>query len=279
VTSNKRAKDLARAKSDRQADRRAGRAKRQRMINRIVAVVAVVVVAGGGVTWWALSSSGGSSDGGNSTPTPQPTQTTGGPTPSPTVQPDPNCTEAPAVRTDDMTFAKPGDAGIKPKTTYSLVLATNCGAVTIETYPDKAPQTVNSMLFLAQQSYFDLTKCHRLTTSGIFVLQCGDPKAVGSGGPGYTVPDENLPSAGTNNYPKGTVAMANSGPNTNGSQFFIVYADTTLPPGYTIWGKVTSGLDVIERIAQVGTETGMGDGAPLQTTVIETAKVKSAPAA
>ena len=279
MTSNKRAKDLARAKADRQAGRRANRAKRQRVINRVVAVAAVVVIAGGGITWWALSNSGGSSDGGNTTPTPQPTQTTGGPTPSPTAQPDPNCSEAPAVRTDDKSFTEPGDAGIKPKTTYSLVLSTNCGDVTIETYPDKAPQTVNSMLFLTQQKYFDLTKCHRLTTGGIFVLQCGDPKAVGSGGPGYQIPDENLPANGANNYSKGTVAMANSGPNTNGSQFFIVYADTTLPPNYTIWGKVTSGLDVIEGIAQVGTETGMGDGAPLQTTVIETAKVKSAPAA
>ena len=281
MTSNKRAKDLARAKADRQADRRANRAKRQRVINRVVAVVAVVVIAAGGVTWWALSKSGGSSDGGDSTPTPQPTptQTSDGPTPSPTTQPDPACTEAPAVRSDDKSFTAPGDAGIKPKTTYSLVLATNCGDVTIETFADKAPQTVNSMLFLAQQGYFDLTKCHRLTTAGIFVLQCGDPKAVGSGGPGYQIPDENLPVAGTNDYPKGTVAMANSGPNTNGSQFFIVYADTTLPPGYTIWGKVTSGLDVVEGIAQAGTENGMGDGAPLQTTVIETAKVKSAPAA
>jgi len=249
------------------------------MVNRIVAVVAVVVIAGGGIAWWALSKSGGSSDGGNTTPTPQPTQTTTGPTPSPTTQPDPACTEAPATRTNDMTFDKPGDAGIKPKTTYRLVLATNCGDVTIDTYAEKAPQTVNSMLFLAQQGYFDLTKCHRVTTSGIFVLQCGDPKGTGGGNPGYRVPDENLPAGGTNDYPKGTVAMANSGPDTNGSQFFIVYADTTLPPSYTIWGKVTSGLDVVEGIAKAGTDNGSPDGGPLQPTVIETATVKSAPAA
>ena len=279
MTSNKRAKALARAKADRQAERRANRAKRQRIINRIVAVVAVVVIAGGGVTWWALSKSGGSTDGGNSTPTPQPTQTTDGPSPSPTTQPDPACTKAPAMRTNDMSFDKPGDAGITPKTTYSMVLTTNCGDVTIETYADKAPQTVNSMLFLAQQGYFDLTKCHRLTTSGIFVLQCGDPKGTGGGNPGYRIPDENLPADGTNDYPKGTVAMANSGPNTNGSQFFIVYADTTLPPNYTIWGQISSGMDVVEGIAKAGTESGQPDGAPLQTTVIETAKVKSAPAA
>ena len=146
MTSNKRAKALARAKADRQAERRANRAKRQRIINRIVAVVAVVVIAGGGVTWWALSKSGGSTDGGNSTPTPQPTQTTDGPSPSPTTQPDPACTKAPAMRTNDMSFDKPGDAGITPKTTYSMVLTTNCGDVTIETYADKAPQTVNAVL-------------------------------------------------------------------------------------------------------------------------------------
>jgi peptidyl-prolyl cis-trans isomerase B (cyclophilin B) len=127
------------------------------------------------------------------------------------------------------------------------------------------------MLWLAGEGYFDSTVCHRLTTEGIYVLQCGDPTATGTGGPGYTVPDENLPAEGGVNYPAGTVAMANAGPGTAGSQFFLVYQDTTLPPNYTIWGTVTSGLDVVERIAGAGVSGGGSDGAPAAPIGIVTA--------
>jgi len=121
------------------------------------------------------------------------------------------------------------------------------------------------MATLAKGKYFDGSLCHRLTTSGIFVLQCGDPTATGSGGPGFQYPDENLPANALNNYPAGTVAMANSGPGTNGSQFFLVYADTTLGPDYTIWGKITKGLDIVQAIAKAGVVGGGGDGTPAQT--------------
>ena len=170
--------------------------------------------------------------------------------------------------------AAPADA-LKPATAYTMTLATNCGDIVIETDPEKAPATVNSMVFLADQGYFDLTACHRLTTEGIFVLQCGDPKGDGTGGPGYTIPDENLPADGQDNYPAGTVAMANAGPGTGGSQFFIVYDNTTLPPNYTIWGTVTKGLDVVKGIAAAGVEGGGADGRPAQPVTIETAKVTS----
>ena len=154
-----------------------------------------------------------------------------------------------------------------------MTFTTNRGPITIATDP-AAPETVAAQATLAKGGYFDDTPCHRLVTSGIFVLQCGDPTGTGTGGPGYQLPDENLPAATANNYPAGTVAMANSGPGTAGSQFFIVYKDTTLPPGYTIWGKVTSGLKVVQQIADAGTKTGASDGPPKESVTIESTTVE-----
>jgi peptidyl-prolyl cis-trans isomerase B (cyclophilin B) len=142
----------------------------------------------------------------------------------------------------------------------------------------RAPQATANFVSLAQEGFFDQTACHRLTTEGIFVLQCGDPAGNGTGGPGYAIPDENLPEEGESNYPAGTVAMANAGPGTGGSQFFIVYADTTLPSGYTIWGTVAKGLDVVQGIAAAGVEGGGADGPPAQRVVIEKATLTTSPA-
>ena len=152
-----------------------------------------------------------------------------------------------------------------------LKLQTNCGTIVIETFAKAAPVTITVMSQLAKGGYFNKTLCHRLTTEGIFVLQCGDPTATGSGGPTFRYRDENLPLAAENNYPEGSVAMANSGPNTNGSQFFLVYKDTTLGPNYTLWGKIVSGLEIVKYIAQGGVKDGGVDGAPLRTIGIERA--------
>lgn len=161
---------------------------------------------------------------------------------------------------------------LEPKK-YQFILDTNCGAIEITADASKAPATVTSIGFLANAKYYDASICHRLTTSGIFVLQCGDPTTSRSGGPGFTFKDENLPTQSGVNYPKGTIAMANSGPNTNGSQFFIVYQDTTLPPNYSIWGKVTGGMEIIEKIAANGTFDGAPDGAPKYPVEIKTARL------
>jgi peptidyl-prolyl cis-trans isomerase B (cyclophilin B) len=138
-----------------------------------------------------------------------------------------------------------------------------------------APKTTQSMAFLAAQGYYTDSDCFRLTTQGIFVLQCGSPSNDGQGGPGYQLADENLPTSVDNNYPAGTVAMANAGAGTGGSQFFIVYKDTTLGPNYSIWGKVVSGLDVVSRVAAAGEKTGSGDGAPNQAIVITKASTRA----
>ncbi|MDQ1706152.1 MAG: peptidyl-prolyl cis-trans isomerase [Frankiaceae bacterium] len=153
--------------------------------------------------------------------------------------------------------------------TYTATIVTNCGTIVVALDGKQAPHTVNSFAFLAGHHFFDHSPCHRLTTSGIFVLQCGDPTGTGRGGPGYTIPDENLKGAA---YPAGTVAMANTGqPHSGGSQFFIVYADTALPPAYTPFGRVVEGLDLVRAVAAKGADNsnGPGDGAPVQPVVIE----------
>ena len=165
------------------------------------------------------------------------------------------------------------NAGITESNKATISFTTNQGEIVIETTPSLAPLTVNAIAALAQKNYFDKTICHRLTTEGIFVLQCGDPTGTGTGGPGFNIPDENLPEAVENNYPAGTVAMANAGPGTSGSQFFLVYQDTTLGPDYTIWGSITSGLDILQTIASAGVVDGGTDGAPVSGVTIESTKV------
>ena len=157
------------------------------------------------------------------------------------------------------------------KATYQATIKTNRGNIVISLLNSKAPCTVNSFVYLASKSYFSNTQCHRLTTSGIFVLQCGDPTGTGSGGPGYKFNDENLAGA---TYPQATVAMANAGPNTNGSQFFLVYKNTTLAPSYTPFGTIVSGLGVIQKVAAAGTDNGTGDGHPREKVVIESVTIK-----
>jgi len=165
------------------------------------------------------------------------------------------------------------NAGINATNTAEFSIITNLGEIVIETFPDKAPLTVNALASLAQDNYFNNTICHRLTTEGIFVLQCGDPTGTGTGGPDFYIPDENLPQPIENNYPAGTVAMANAGPGTSGSQFFLVYQDTTLGPNYSIWGKITKGLQIVQSVASQGVNGGGSDGAPAQSVTIESVAV------
>ena len=151
--------------------------------------------------------------------------------------------------------AAPGDC-IDPTKTYTIQVDTTAGSYTAELYATKAPATVNSFVYLARYHYFDDTPCHRVVPD--FVVQCGDPTGTGTGGPGYTIPDE-LPAAGE--YQLGSLAMANSSqPNTGGSQFFVISGDqgVALPPSYTLFGQVTEGLDTIAAINALG----VGDGPP-----------------
>jgi peptidyl-prolyl cis-trans isomerase B (cyclophilin B) len=144
---------------------------------------------------------------------------------------------------------------------YIAKFFTTQGVITVKMLTAAAPCTTFSFRFLASRGYYDRTHCHRLTTQEIYVLQCGDPTGTGSGGPGYAFNDENLAGA---TYPAGTVAMANAGPNTNGSQFFFTWKDTTLAPAYTPFGTVIDGMKVLQKIAAAGDDqqNGPGDGYP-----------------
>ena len=164
-----------------------------------------------------------------------------------------------------------------------LTIVTDRGRIGLQLANNESPCTVGSFVTLAQGAYFDNTECHRLTTSrALSVLQCGDPKGDGTGGPGYQFADEyptdqyppgepalKVPVV----YPRGTLAMANAGPGTNGSQFFMVYRDSLLPPAYTIFGTINqAGLAVIDKIAAGGVAGGGDDGAPANEVNITSAR-------
>ena len=151
---------------------------------------------------------------------------------------------------------------IKDGKSYTAVLHTTAGDITIELAKDM-PATTNNFVFLAQNKFYDGVIFHRVIPS--FMIQGGDPTGTGMGGPGYKFADEKF----TGEYKRGTLAMANSGPNTNGSQFFIMHADYPLPPNYTIFGMTTSGLDVVDKIA--AGKTGPSDRPlePVQITSVE----------
>ncbi len=146
-----------------------------------------------------------------------------------------------------MTFDVPQDMAIDPESTPLATIVTSCGDIVVELDPGAAPATVNSFVFLAESGYFDGTVAHRVLPG--FVIQMGDPTGTGTGSPGYVIPDE-LPPPGTV-YATGTVAMANAGPGTSGSQFFVTLSDVGLPADYTIFGHVVDSADTLDAAAAV----------------------------
>jgi peptidyl-prolyl cis-trans isomerase B (cyclophilin B) len=173
----------------------------------------------------------------------------------------------------NMQFNGPADTGVTDQAIVTM--ATSCGSLEITVDPEVAPETVNSFVFLAEQGFFDGTVSHRVLPG--FMMQAGDPTATGIGGPGYTIPDE-LPQSGAQ-YQRGVVAMANAGPNTSGSQFFVLFGPADwLPPSYSIFGQVTSGLETLDAIEQIplGQSPSSADGqpsTPLESLYIESVTV------
>jgi peptidyl-prolyl cis-trans isomerase B (cyclophilin B) len=272
-----RQRRLARERYQRRTVRQAQRARRARQWTiSVLAAVAVAGIAVGSVFLAARSSSPSAaatpSASATSTPTPTPSVSPT-PTPTPVAEPAHHCTytaSGTAARKVNLPAATPNY-----KASYSATINTNLGSIVIDLLNSKATCTVNSFISLAAQNYFSHTSCHRLTTaSSLYVLQCGDPTGTGAGGPGYEFANENLTGA---TYMAGTVAMAHSSaPNSNGSQFFVVYKNSTLPPSYTPFGTIVSGLNIIQKVAKVGSDNsnGPGDGHPKDKVDIESVTIK-----
>jgi len=278
-----RQRKLARERYER---RLAREAQRQQSIRRTtqwtaggVAVLVVVAVVVVGVI--ALTHQSNSSAKALSTPSATPSLSTPASTPTPTPTPTPTEVKEPAthcVYTPSPPAARNvGTPSATPdfKATYQATINTNRGPIVIDLLNSKATCTVNSFVFLSEKKFFNNTPCPRLVTSGIFVLQCGDPTGSGSGGPGYEFESENLTGA---TYPAGTLAMANSGtPNSNGSQFFIVFKNTPLPPSYTPFGTVTSGLNILLAVDKAGIKPPLnpaGGGHPKEAVNITSVTIK-----
>jgi cyclophilin family peptidyl-prolyl cis-trans isomerase len=149
-------------------------------------------------------------------------------------------------------YSAPPEMTVDPAKSYTATLHTTQGDIEIQLLTEDAPVTVNNFVFLAQEGFYDDVRFHRIIKG--FMVQTGDPTGTGSGGPGYRFKDEKV----KRDYKRGIVAMANAGPNTNGSQFFIMHADRPLPKNYTIFGQVTAGLDVLDKIADTPVEASFG---------------------
>ncbi|MGW0878643.1 peptidylprolyl isomerase [Streptomyces sp. NPDC002671] len=273
VSQEQRRRQLAREKFLRQQQRRTQSRRKARMRNSVIASVLGVVVIGSLAlyTTGVLKNDDDKKSNASADVTPSASPTSKAPDP---------CAKPAAGSVKKLSWKKEPAMTIDTSAKYTMKLATTCGDIGIALKTAAAPHTVNSFAFLTGQGFLDHTKCHRLTPEGIFVLQCGDPQGTGMGGPGYTIPDENLkdPSLKGNKYPAGTVAMANTGQkHSGGSQFFLVYKDSPLPPSYTPFGTIdAAGMKVLQKIANAGAQPAdptSGNTAPNATVVINKATV------
>ncbi|MFX1756786.1 peptidylprolyl isomerase [Rhodococcus sp. As11] len=284
MPSNAQRRQAAKRKLERQLERRAERERKRRRATIALSALGVIMVVGAGVALWAVNR-------GDDTATEAASNDTSGSEyaalPEGRSEPLPktvNCSYPADGREPSKPAQPPRTEGIRTtgegNTDVSVSVETNQGNIGLILHNDDSPCTVNSFLSLASQNYFDDTTCHRLTTSpSLQVLQCGDPSGSGSGGPGYQFANEfptdqfaaDDPAAQEPmTYPRGTLAMANTGqPETNGSQFFLVYGDSVLPPQYTVFGTIDeTGLATLDTIAAAGVAGGAADGTPaLETTL------------
>jgi peptidyl-prolyl cis-trans isomerase B (cyclophilin B) len=292
VPTNEQRRATAKRKLERQLERRAKQARMRRIllivggsIVAVAVVVAVVIAVINGKNEHKSNTAATTTPASGSAATTTAAPQTGPVPPLPPFKPSAslgaNC-QYPASPDPAAKPVKPPRTGKVPTdpAQVSASMATNQGNMGLMLANNESPCTVNSFASLIGQKYFDNTKCHRLTTSPeLGVLQCGDPKGDGTGGPGYQFANEYPTDQYPPNdpklqepvvYPRGTLAMANAGPNTNGSQFFMVYKDSQLPPQYTVFGTIQAdGLATLDKIAKAGVAGGGEDGAPTSEVTIK----------
>ncbi|MGY1689689.1 peptidylprolyl isomerase [Geodermatophilus sp. SYSU D01105] len=271
MPTNKQRRQAAQRRLQRQLERRAELARKRRR-NLLIGVTTVAVLLVVGAVWLITGIGGDDTDNAAADPT-----TAAPTTPAVVDGSDGTCDWTPADTASNPDLE--ADSGtpppeVNPTGTTPVTITTNFGAIGMTLDNANAPCGVASMAYLAQQGYFDGTICHRETDGeGLKVLQCGDPSGTGRGGPAYQFPTQ---VTGDETYPRGTVAMANSGQGFDGSQFFLVYGDSQLPPSYTVLGTIDeAGLAVLDTIAANGNDgaNGPGDGAPTQEVRIESLTV------
>jgi peptidyl-prolyl cis-trans isomerase B (cyclophilin B) len=280
VPTNEQRRATAKRKLERQLERRAAKERKRRIYTIAGSAVAAIVVIGAIVATVVITNKdSGSQTASASTTSASPTSAApSGPGQLPAFAAPANLggnCQYPASQDKASKPNNPPRAGKVPTdpAQVSASMSTNQGNIGLQLDNAKSPCTVNSFASLAQQGFFNDTPCHRLTTSeGLAVLQCGDPTGQGTGGPGYQFANEYPTDQFQPDdpklqepvvYPRGTLAMANAGPGTNGSQFFLVYKDSQLPPNYTVFGTIDqTGLATLDKIAAAGTADGGQDGKP-----------------
>ena len=292
MPTNEQRRATAKRKLERQLERHAQQARRRRMLAIVGGAVAAVVVVVAVVATVVLTNqehkNKQASATASSSTSAAPTNSSGIPAlpaSKPPANLGANCQYEPAAEQAGKPANLPRQGKVPTDPAQvSVSMVTNQGNVGLLLANNESPCTVNSFISLAQQKFFDNTKCHRLTASPTSsVLQCGDPSGDGTGGPGYQFAneyptDQYQPDDPAVHepvvYPRGTLAMANAGPNTNGSQFFMVYKDTQLPPEYTVFGKIQQdGLATLDKIAKGGVVGGGQDGQPTTEVTIKSVRL------
>jgi peptidyl-prolyl cis-trans isomerase B (cyclophilin B) len=278
VTAYRDRRASARARLERDMAARAEAAQRRRRTRTIVAGTVAGVVVVGAIVFIAVANSGDSKKSAKPNPSASPSASASDSSCvyRPLIDPSASATgPAPSLPAGVKEVGKP-DPNVPRTGKEVMTITTGQGVIKIEMDLTKVPCTAGSFAYLASKKFFDNTKCHRLVPS-IGALQCGDPTGDGTGGPTYRFKDENLPTNHRPAYPVGVVAMANAGADTNGSQFFFVYKDSDLQPQYTVVGKITEGLDVIQKIGEAGDdgafEPNPGGGHPKVDVVIKSLTV------
>ncbi|MGV9212628.1 peptidylprolyl isomerase [Micromonospora sp. RB23] len=270
TSTRERQRAAARARLEKEMAERSAKARKRRQTQAIVGAAAALVLVVAGTVWLATTLGGDDDKDKNAASAPGASECVYNAIPA------------------DQRSPQTKDVGVPSNQqsangVQTMTIDTNLGPITANVDRSKVPCTAGAFSLLAEKKFFDNTKCHRLVTEGIKVLQCGDPSATGkgwrdtdgTGGPSFRLPEENLPTDKRPPYPEGVIAMANSGqPGSTGSQFFIVYGDSPLDPAYTVLGTVTGGMDIVKDVAKAGDDGAFaqqaGGGHPKKEVVIKT---------